>query len=230
MASVILDFTPLPGYTKLHIYEASTKEDAPGLSIETVDVDPASPPTRYTTNQATSSTNWFSIQWEDDKGGLSPMSEPVQGGTSTVVGDVVNRVLLRDVTLDEQIVTQISEWVVGRVFKVDDPYSVTIVPSLRQMEGMTLLALARAHVHSMMQSASSSDSYTAGLVSQKSDSGKQTSNLRDLIKMLTDEANILLGINNSFVMVMEDFDPTGLGTSSSINWDHSRQAVTINYE
>lgn len=230
MASVILDFIPQPGYTKLHIFEAPTEGAAPGGLIETVVIDPASPPTRYTTNLAGSSTDWFSIQWEDDKGGLSPLSDPVQGGTFTVVNDLINRVLLRDSSLDEQIVAQTAEWVVSRVLGVNDPYAVDpSTVTIDQMEGMTLLTLARSHIHTMVASASSSASYTAGLVSQKSEAGG-SKNTRDLIEWLLGQANDLLGLRFNVVMLMPEIDPTGMGSTTSIEWDHSRLLLGVGIE
>lgn len=230
MASVILDFVPQYGYTKLHIYEAATESEAPGTKIETVTIDPVSPLTRYTTNLAASATDWFSIQWEDDKGGTTPLSDPVQGGTFTVVNDILSRVLLRDASLDERIVIQVAEWVVMRVMGVDDPYSVSPDNvTLDQLEGMTLLALARAHVHTMLGSVSSSASYTAGLVSQKAESGG-SKNTRDLVDWLLEQANDLLGLRFNVVMLMPDIDPTGLGTATSIEWDHSRLLLGVGIE
>jgi hypothetical protein len=228
MASVILDFIPMRGFTELHIYEAATRQAAPGPEIEVVTVDPDNPPTRYTTDQATSLIAWFSIQWEDAKGGKSPMSDPIQGGTFSIVSKVVNRVLLRDSSLDETIVTETAEWVVTKVMQVADPYAVDVADAtMDQMEAMTLLTLARSHIQSVITLASSGESYTAGLVSQKSSSGSTQQNLRDLIKYLMAEANLLLGWNFSIVMLLEDIDPTGTGNISTIEYDHSRLLLDV---
>ena len=74
----------------------------------------------------------------------------------------------------------------------------------------------------------SSDSYTAGLVSQKSQTGGQ-----DKMKFLGDliaQAGVYLGIPEALVMQLADIDPVGLGTVSSVNFDQSRLALTINFE
>lgn len=228
MASVILDFLPLTGYTKLHIFESATLGGAPGALLETVVVDPNNPPTKYTTSLAASNVSWFSIQWEDDKGGKSPLSDPVQGGTFSLVSKIVNRVLLRDPSLDELVVTETAEWVITKVMRVTNPYDVDPdTATMDQIEAMTLLTLARSHIQSVISSASSGESYTAGLVSQKSDTGKTQQNLKDLIKYLTAEANSLLGWNFSIVMLLEDIDPTGTGNISTISYDHSRLLLDV---
>lgn len=227
MASVILDLVPQKGYTKLHIYEAPSKAAAPGSQIEVVTIDPDNPLTRYTTSVATSVSDWFSIQWEDDKGGLSPMSEPVQGGTSSIVSQIVDRVLLRDSTIDELIATQAAEFVIESIMGTTNPYDPALTPTFRQLEGMTLLALAHSKLSSVVSG--SSASYTAGLVSQKNDSSSG-GNLSTLLDYLLKEANKILGLNFTVVMLLEDIDPTGIGSTSSINFDASRLALTINLE
>lgn len=228
MANVILDFVPQKGYTKLHIYEAATKAGAPGALLETITVDPDSPPTRYTTQAATSSVAWFSIQWEDARGGVSPLSDPVQGGTYSLVSRIVDRALLRDSSLDEAVVTQEAEALVNQYFQTTDAFSVdpALVTS-DQLTGLTYMAIARAHVATLIRSAGSSQSYTAGLVSQKAGDSSTQGNIRDMIDYLLREANKLLGWNYSVVMLMEEIDPTGMGTISSIGVDQSRLLISI---
>jgi hypothetical protein len=229
MASVALDFVPPvePNIDKLHIYEAPART-GPWTLIETVNDIGTHPDyiSRYTTNVASSSFGWFSIEWEDDKGARSPMSQPIQGGQTSVVADVVRRVMLREPGLDENVVVEDVEAVTEAFFKTN-PYLVDATTvSYRTLLGLTNLALARLYVTRFLTE--SSESYTAGLVSQKADTTKV--DLERLVSFLTKQANKDLGISNAHVLMLTDIDPTGLGTTSSISWDHSRQAVTVNYE
>lgn len=228
---VRLDFVPPsdPDIAKLHIYE-SVAEEGPYNEIEVVTAIGTYPNyiTRYTTDQATAVDRWFAIAWETTAGIVGDQSAGLQGGTRTLVHEVFSRVLQRDATQSEAIVVQSAEYVIAEFMGVADPYDLAREDvTYRQLEGLTLMTLARSYIQTFL-AGSSSDSYTAGLVSQRSESGSGLDEKK--LKWLTDEANKLLGISNSLVMVLEDIDPTGLGTSTSISWDHSRQAVTLNYE
>lgn len=233
MAKVKLDFVPpiADDITTLHIYE-SVLQDGPFNEIEVVTPVGTYPDyiTDYTTSNALSITDWFSIAWENVDGILGPRAAPIKGGTRTPVQEILDRVLQRDPSLSEAIVVQSAEFVISYVMNVLDPYDPTITMTPNQLEGITLMTMARASIQRFLVSASSSSSYTAGLVSQKADSSSSTQSLDRLIEWLTAEANRLLGISNSLVMVLEDIDPTGMGGVSSIQWDHSRLALTVNYE
>lgn len=228
MATVAIDFTPpdISGMVALRIYEAATKEGV-YAQIERITAIGFYPTyiTRYTSTMALSSTDWFKIAWEDAGGDISIMSQPVQGGTTTLVSTLVNRVMLRDPNLAEQVVAQVAEAVVSLVMHTPDPYDVTLTATYAQLEGMTLLILARSNMHMIMQSASSSDSYTAGLIAIKNSSSTKTSAGTDLIEWLIDQANLLLGLNYSAVMLMTDIS---IGSSVS-GWedDKSRLQVSV---
>lgn len=230
MAKVRLDFTPPsdPDIAKLHIFE-STLETGPYAEIEVVTLIGAYPNyiTRYTTSNAVSATHWFSIAWETAAGIIGDQSAGLQGGTRTLVHEIMTRVLQRDASLNEAIVVQSAEFVIATFMHVADPYDLMAgSASYKKLEGLTLLTLARSMIQTVA-SGGSSDSYTAGLVSQKAST---TIAGIDLIEWLTKEANKLLGISNSLVMLLEDIDPIGIGTISSINLDESRLAVTISIE
>jgi hypothetical protein len=220
--SVALDFVKpeTPNYVSLKIYEA-TLEAGPYSLIETVAVTYPNYPTRWTTNMATALTNWFAIEWVDDKGAVSPRSNPVKGGTENVVGMIVSRVTLRDPTISEEIAKQEAEAVISRFYGVD-PYSMSITPTYTELSALTYLVLARTYIGQIVTS-SSGEQYTAGLVSQKSSTA--SSDRTKLIKWLLDQANILLG-QTVVVMLMEDFDPTGIGAISSLDLDISRGIIT----
>lgn len=226
MASVILDFVPpeYAGFTELRIFEMADPGGPPVL-IETVEVDPNNYITRYTTNDATAPNFYFAIQWRDPEGGYTDLSTPVQGGTYTVVGRIVQRVLLRDPTLNENVVFQLAEWAVSMVFATEDVYGVD--PSevtLNQYEGMTLLVMGRTYA-TYIHSASAGESYTAGLVSQKSTASLK--DIREAIDYLLAEANNLLGTAITFIMLLDDIDPLGGLSISGVETDQSRLLTTM---
>lgn len=224
--SVRLDFQPpeIADAAKLYIYESPTKEGVKTL-IETVTGAQVQTLTSYTTTNATDQTYWFSIKWEDSKGAQSDYSVPWQGGTESLVGKIVTRALQRDPLLNEIVLTQEAEAIVADYFGVDDPYAVTEW-TLRQLSGLTYWAMGRAYIAAVVSTSSASDSYTAGLVSQKADSGSKKDPTK-LIEDLIFNANSLLGMNLSVIMLIEDIDPTGgAGAVSAIEWDQSRLQVT----
>lgn len=224
MATIAIDFTPpdIPGIVALRIYEGPTST-GPFVQIERTTAVGAWPIyiTRYTSTLAASSTNWFQIAWEDAQGDIGEVSYAFQGGTSTLIGTLVNRVMLRDESLNEVIVTQVAEAIIYQIMQAD-PYDPTLTATYAQLEGMTLLILARSRLHSIF-SESSSDSYTAGLISIKESSSSNIG--RDWIDWLIAEANALLGINMSAILLMEDI---AIGNSESAwEFDHSRLRVTV---
>lgn len=231
MASVALRFVPprAENLTKLRIFESTTKEGTFTVIEEITGVgDYPDYIDNYTTDEAGALDNWFAIQWVDDKGAVSELSVPVQGNTENLVSTVSDRVLQRDAALDEVVVIQVSEWVVGKTKNTEEPYDPLLTATLNELEGMTLLALARSYL-SLAGSTTSEDTYTAGLVSQKVSSGSLQT-VQGVVKWLIDEANKLLGWNWTVVMLLEDIDPVGIGTVSTINFDQSRLALTINFE
>jgi len=228
MASVRLDFSApnVPDLLKLHIYEGNTAT-GPFTEIEVVTPVGTFPDylSYYTTDDATSVSKWFAIEWEDDKGALFGLSQSVPGNAQTLVGRIVERVLLRDPSLNELIVTQEAEAAVSTEFGEDNPMTITASQlSLRRLQGFVLLVMARSYI-SMVVQQSQSQSYTAGLVSQKADSSSKVTT--DLIKWLIDQANALLGTGYTVIMLLEDIDPTGIGAASSIEWDQSRLLLSI---
>lgn len=221
MASVRLDFTPpdIQGITKLLIYESPTPTGTFSL-IETITPVGSYPDyiSYHTTTRALSLTDWFAIQWEDGNGAQTEMSAPIQGGTTTVVQQIVSRVMLRDPLADENITTQEAEAVIEEVFNTDpylvDPATVTY----KQRSGITYLVLARVYLSSLATAigSSSTDSYTAGLVSQNAGTNQtQVSSGLSNIEQLIKWANQDLGLNYSVVLLLEAIDVAGLDGS----WD-----------
>lgn len=198
---VYLDFVPpndLPDLTKLHIYESADKE-GPFVEIEVV--TPVGSVgdyiTSYTTVLADDENDWFSIRWENSKGAFTPYSDAVQGGSRSIVADVVSRVMLRDPSLSEEIVFQEAEAIIEDIYGTTYPDPTTIKKS--RLNGIAILAMARAQLASYAASMSNSgQSWTAGLVSMKTGSGTTLNNVRDLLN----EASRMLGMNVSVVAQM----------------------------
>jgi hypothetical protein len=192
MVSQYLNFLPpsAPNIDALLIYEGPTSA-GPFALIETT-TNVGSPPnyiTEYTTDNATSHTNYFVIQWRDDDGNLGEPSAPIKGNTQTVVAEVVERVLLRSPNLDERIVVQEAEAIIEYVFN-KNPYEVSIDEvTYTQLAAMTDLALVYSTFTTQtiaQASTSSVASYTAGLVSEKSGDVTQSGSAQSGFGNLTD--------------------------------------------
>ena len=230
MASVRIDFVKPndPDLVALHIWEASEKEGVYN-EIEEVDEIGTFPNyiSYYTTDQAASTIGWFRIQWEDSKGATSELSEPRQGGADNLVSIIVDRVLLRDSSINEAVAVQEAEAVIQWYFGGKDPYSIDpATVSYTQMSGLTLLTLGRSLLFEVLVGGSSSaNSWTAGLVSLKSESGtggSSTAGIFDLLK----QANTLLGLSQSSIAQMEEITLAG-GASVIVSRDQSRLLVEI---
>lgn len=223
MAEVRLDFVKpeIPDLAHLHIYE-SASVTGPFNPIEQVDAIGTYPNyiTYYTTQNAGAVNHFFTIEWEDSKGALFGMSAPVQGNVRTLIGEIVQRVLLRDSTLNEQIVTQEALAVIEQYFNAD-PLSINLASVSYQVQsGLTLMTMVRAYIFASSISSDTSD-YVAGLVSQKQSSTSKV----DLDKLLS-QANMFLGTNFSVVMVMEDLEIAG-GLAQQVTVDQTRLIVEI---
>lgn len=206
MAKVTLDFIPpeTDDIAALRIYESASKL-GPFVQIDRVTSIGAAPDyiTRYTTDQAVSDNNWFTISWENTAGDIGEQSAPWQGGTTSLVQKIIDRVRERDASLDERIVAQEAEGVIQYVLGDDvDPYDPSLAVSYRQLNGMTYLVMARAYiVQSVTTAGGNIESATMGLVSFKNASG--SSSTID-VGALIDLANRELGIATSFVLQLED--------------------------
>jgi hypothetical protein len=178
--------------------------------------------TYYITRNATTDTDWFSIAWEDTSGAVGEMSDAVPGHTETLVSKLLSRVILRDPTLDENVVVQVVEYVVADVMKTNDPYDVSLTTTYAQMEGMTLLALARIKYQTVLDGG---ESYTAGLVSEKQTSFDPVKIMKS-VEMLIREANRVLGRRFSVVaqMVVPEINR---GLSRVVMADISRLQIDV---
>lgn len=223
MASVRLNFVKpeLEGLAQLRIYESATQTGTFTL-IETV-VDIGEYPnyiTYYTTDDATNANDWFVIEWVDSKGAVSPRSNPIQGNTTTAVGEVVSRVQLRDPSIGEELATQEAEITLQDYFGID-PYEVDeSTVTHKEYGGLTYLTLARIYISEILVG-SSTAGYTAGIVAQQQ--GNSQKSLDD-IKRLIAAGNELLGRNFSVIMQLEQ---VAYGTVCAADVDQSRLLVEL---
>lgn len=219
MAKVTLDFIPPEDndIIALHIYESASKT-GPFVEIERTTVVGTSPYyiTKYTSNLAASSIDWFTIAWENAAGDVGTMSQPWKGGTESLVQKIIDRVRERDASLDERAVAQEAEGAIQLFLGNDvDPYDSTLSVTYRQLNGLTYLVMARAiTVNAITSSSGSIASATLGLVSFKSESG--SSRTVD-VQALIDIANMELGIGTSFILQLESIEQ-----EPYIVYDHSR--------
>lgn len=228
MASVFLNFTPpdREELTTLRIFEATDKS-GPWTEIEAVTEIGTYPNyiSSYTTNLASNAINWFSIQWEDAKGAKTDQSNAIQGGTETLVGEIVDRVLVRDGTLDEQVVLAETEALIERYFGVDpytvDPNSVGYATK----NSLAKMVQAKSMYSKVVTSSSTSGGWTAGLVSMKSSSGDSTTSM-DIIDSLMKEAARELGVGVSIVAQMMAIPIAG-GFSQIVSADISRLLIEV---
>lgn len=217
----------IPDIEKIRVYESGTKDGAFAFiqEIENLGSYPDYIDWIEVT-LASSADDWFAIKWVDTNGAESALSNPFKGNTQSVVGEIAQRVAQRGVSQSNEIVVQETEAVTERYFR-SNPYDVNIENVTHtQLVGLTYLVMARLIMLDI--TSGSSDSYTAGLVSQKSQTGgtDKMKFLNDLIAV----ASQYLGIPSALIMQLADIDPTGLGSRTAINWDHSRLALTVNYE
>lgn len=229
MVSVPLSFAPPtePDIANLHIFE-SDNADSGFIEIDVISVG-VFPDyiTRYTTPNANRVDDWFAITWENIDGVQSPLSAPIKGGTTTLIGELVDRVLLRSPDQDENVVLQEAEATVSFIYKVDDPYSIDINDVdrlwLTELTNLTLVAAQYVYVTNL---ASSGSEYTVGMVSEgvvKGDAGS----VLDALERLEKRAMRRLGIGGSLIGTIQkrldcEFSITGVKTS----FDSSRLLST----
>lgn len=198
MPNLTIDFTPPedPDYVALHVEEAPTAE---GIYDALPAIVVAYPyPTKVRVN-VTNANDWFRVRWENSSGGFTPYSDPVPGGVTTFISKVINRVMLRMPNADESIITQEAETVIESVLGVD-PYDQATDLKYRTWSGLTLLTMARVQLSSLIAQTGQSASFTAGLVSMKTDS--KTALTLDGINDMIRTAMGLLGLRTGVVAQM----------------------------
>lgn len=229
MASVPLSFAPPtePDIANLHIFESDNALTGfVEIDIVTAGIFPDYI-TRYTTHLASRADNWFAIAWENTEQVLSPLSAPIKGGTTTLIGELVDRVLLRSPDQDENVVLQEAEATISFVYKVPDPYTIDISTVnrlwLTELTNLTLVAAQYVYVANL---ASSGVEYTVGMVSQgvvKGDAGA----VLDALERLERRALRRLGIGGSLIGKIQERYDTGFAiTAVKTTFDTSRLLST----
>lgn len=203
MPSVRLDFIPPnnPNLNRLRIFEGP-EADGPFDMIEEVSAIGAYPNyiSTYTTTQAEDILDWFAIRWVQTNGTELPLSASIHGETTTVIGEIINRVQLRYPGADPTLIAQEAEVVLELVFGTTDPDPDLITAT--QMSAIVQLTTARVMAWGMISS-SASASYTAGLVQQKTDTSTAVQSRADL-KDLAQQALAQLGVAHSVIAQMDD--------------------------
>jgi len=209
VANVALEFIPPdePDVAKLHVYE-SNAPDGSFAEIDTTTAIGTYPNyiTRFTTTHASVVDDWFAIAWENEAGNLGDISAPMQGGSTSLVSEIVNRVMLRAPSLNATIVGQEAEAAVCEFYGVADPYSVdpaTIPPN--QISGLTLMTMARVYIYEAATlSVGAANKWTAGIVAMDSSvTSKSTTPWENIEKML-ELANRELGRSYSIVLLLSE--------------------------
>jgi hypothetical protein len=218
MANVRLQFTlPVdPDVTTLVIWEAAAAT-GPWTKIDETSAIGSFPTyvNYYTTTLAQDANNWFAISWKTSAGVESDISEPMQGGSDTLVGKVVDRVLQRDPSINAGIATQEAEVVIERYY-LTDPYLVDPGVSYATLNGLVYLTLARCLFSKFVSTSTSQvNRVTIGLLTMQGGSSTASAAAPlDIIKQLVDAANAELGLTNSYVMLLEE--PEWLATCQNM--------------
>jgi hypothetical protein len=208
----------------LHVEESPTKTGV----FSQVQTFPAGTSPDYITEavvtNALNTNDWFRIRWEDSSGGFTEYSDPVQGGTTTLVAKIMNRVILRDPGVNERIAGEESEATVSWYYNVDDPYSVDpIIANPKTLSGLTLLTLARVYIGRLITQ-STTGKWSSGLVSM--DSSASASSAWKNIQGMIELANRELGRNVSAVMLLEEVSVAG-GFKQLKSFDVSRAMIEL---
>jgi hypothetical protein len=232
--SVTLEFIPPdePDLKALHVYESPTQTGTFTEIDSTLEI--AAYPnwiSRYTTALATSITDWFAIAWENTAGVTGQLSAPLQGGSTTLVSEIINRVMIRNPSLNQIIVGQEAQAVVSEYMHVDDPNFVAVSDaSYVEIRGMTNMTLARSLIATVFATgATSTAGFTAGLVSIKSSTGASADPTK-AIEALVKSANADLGTSESIVLLMADVSASlGCRPTALTGVDLSRSVAMIDY-
>jgi hypothetical protein len=226
MAGVELQFLPPleEDIVTLHVEEAPTQG---GVYAEIQQFPAGTEPNYITSAEVTDAvtpTDWFRIRWQNGSGNFTPYSSPIQGGTTTIVAQVMDRVILRDPGVNPIIAGQEAEAVIAWYYGVTDPYSVD--PSQASpiiLSGLTTLTLARVYI-SRLITQSLTPKWQAGLISMDASSASSAAwkNIDNMIDM----ANRELGRNVSTIMVLEEISVAG-GFKQLKSFDVSRALIEL---
>lgn len=221
---VRIDFIPptASDITELRIYESAV-QGGPFSLIEVVTAIGEYPNyiSTYTTPNATDNDFWFAIDWFDSSGGNLGLSESIQGNQQHLLGEIVGRVMVRDSSINENIIHDEALAVMEAFFPAgtDVRQVQTTEASYQEQSGLTLLTQARCYLFAISEG---EEEYTVGLVSQKL---KNTRSL-DFVQQLLRMAQNQLGLSYSTILQMTEV-PVGAGSIASGQIDISRLLVEV---
>lgn len=236
MASITLKFIPpdAPDVVALRIYE-SPVAGGPWTQIErttSVGTYPAYI-TSYTTASAVSASDFFAIAWEDVAGAVGSMSEGMQGGTSTLLSEVVDQALERAPNMDPSIVAQEAEAVIWYYAQVDPHEPRPSWMTNLYVTGLSYMTLAQSipfQTISTEIAGGSADQWTAGLVSMKKSATTSSSStggpVEKLALWLERMGKRYMGISDSRVLQMKEIQVAG-GFRRITSADVTRSLIEI---
>jgi hypothetical protein len=224
MAAVRLDFVPPadPDLVELRIYEAAAKE-GPYTLIESVTAIGEFPGyiSTYTTALASSEDDWFAVDWYDAKGGNYGISEGIKGGVQTLLGEIVQRVMIRDPTINENVIYDEAEAVLeGFLPAGTDVQDAQIeTTNARERSGLTLLTQARCYLYDLSEGG---QKYTVGLVSQEIKDARSLQSVKEMLRM----AENMMGLSYTTILQMATLE-IGESNGQLMGIDRTRLLIEL---
>lgn len=165
---------------------------------------------------------WVTVSFVTGTGVESPKANPLLLGTDTVIGELIDRILRRDSTLNENVVKEVAEATLEKFFN-KDPYEVMPAQlTYKRYYGLTMLALAS--IYRIRENTSTQPtSWTAGLVSLNTAKGGSPG--AD-IEALEKEAAKWLGLSGSRIAQMAKVEIAS-GLSEIVCRDLSRLMIEV---
>jgi hypothetical protein len=225
MASVYLRFVApdVDDLIRMNIYEGTDPAGSFHL-IETVTNIGTYPDyiDNYTTDVADSNTDYFAIEFIDNKEASTGLSAPVKGDLNLAVAEIQQRVLERDASINDRIALQETESALAYSFPGYDPYDPNLVLTYVEKRGVTNLTLAMCYLTEMARIIGGS--WVAGIVSLKV-SDQAIKARADSIQRLIAQANKDLGLNFSMIAYLEDLEIAGGAQSAVV--DQTRLLIEL---
>jgi hypothetical protein len=209
----------------MKIYEAAVPTGA-FVQIESVSAIGTYPNyiDEYTTETATSASHYFCIEFLDSKGATTGLSAPVKGDTELIIGEISQRVLERDSSLNERVVLQEAESAISYAFPAYDPYDPALSSQIDYVEkrGLTNLTLAMCYLTEMARTPGFS--WTAGIVNLKTSDAAIKMRAQSIDRLIT-QANRDLNLTFSMIAFLEDIPVAGQDVMELTSVDISRLII-----
>lgn len=176
----------------------------------------------YTTEAASNASHYFAIEFLDSKGATTGLSAPVKGDAELLIGDISQRVLERDSSLNERVVLQEAESAIYYAFPAYDPYDPTLQVDYVEKRGLTNLTLAMCYLTEMARTPGFS--WTAGIVNLKTSDAAIKMRAQSIDRLIT-QANRDLNLTFSMIAFLEDIPVAGQDVMELTSVDISRLIV-----